>query len=265
MLRLLLGSASGAVTCAEPQVPGNRLGGDRMHGKDMDGTGLRVLGTFDLWQSGRHSPVTPSGQRLLAFVAVEGRPVSRGQLAGSLWPDVRESEALARLRTALWRLNRSAPGLVHGDMHRLELSGALVVDLHRARQAAAELLSEGRGRETADVELFGTDLLPDWDDEWLSHHRFSFQLLRLRALEAIARDCLDKGDPHGAERAALAVIRSEPLRETAHMLLADVYVAEGNRGQAVRQLADYQRLLETELGAFPSERVRDFVAAIRAG
>lgn len=236
-----------------------------MRTKEWNGATLRLLGSFDLRRSSARASMTPIAQRVVTFAAVEGGAVSRSHLAGSLWPEVREREALARLRTTLWRVNRAAPGLVRGDAHRLELAEELAVDLDLARDLADRMLSGGDGRETVNVELFTSDLLPDWDDEWLTDHRVAFRLLRIRALEAIAKGCLARGDSRGAERAALLAIRAEPLRETAHMLLANTFVAEGNRAQAVRQLADYQRLLETEIGAFPSDRVRDFVASIRRG
>jgi DNA-binding SARP family transcriptional activator len=64
---------------------------------------LRLLGGFRLTVDGRTRRVSPSGQRLLALLALRG-PHPRSYAAGTLWGDVSESRALARLRTAVWRL-----------------------------------------------------------------------------------------------------------------------------------------------------------------
>ena len=51
--------------------------------------------------------VTPSAQRLLAFIALSPRGVDRAFLAFQLWPEHSEQRAKANLRSALWRLGNA--------------------------------------------------------------------------------------------------------------------------------------------------------------
>jgi DNA-binding SARP family transcriptional activator len=54
----------------------------------------------------------------------------------------------------------------------------------------------------------------------------------------------------------LAATAAEPLRESAHRLLIQVHLAEGNVAEAVRQYELYRGLLATELGIEPSLAIK---------
>jgi DNA-binding SARP family transcriptional activator len=51
----------------------------------------------------------------------------------------------------------------------------------------------------------------------------------------------------------------EPLRESAHRALIGAHLAEGNRVEALRQLARLRHLLREELGVEPSLRAVDLL------
>src|SRR5262245_20414312 len=70
---------------------------------------LRLLGPFDVRVDGRALPRLRSqkGQWLLALLALRhGREVERSWLAGLLWPDSAEPQALANLRNSLTDLRQ---------------------------------------------------------------------------------------------------------------------------------------------------------------
>ena len=68
---------------------------------------------------------------------------------------------------------------------------------------------------------------------------------------------LSAGGRHAdAIQAALAAIRLEPLRETAHRTLIEIHLAEGNWSEACRQYQRCRRLLQDELGVEPSDSMR---------
>jgi DNA-binding SARP family transcriptional activator len=73
--------------------------------------GLKLLGTPQILLNGR--PVSGlaavKSQALLFYLAVNSRPQSRLALAGLLWPDKREVDALANLRQALYHLRNTLP------------------------------------------------------------------------------------------------------------------------------------------------------------
>jgi len=78
----------------------------------------------------------------------------------------------------------------------------------------------------------------------------------LHALENLARRLSAVGRHSDAIQAALAAIRLEPLRESAHRTLIEVHLAEGNRSEAHRQFQRCRRLLRDELGVEPSDSMR---------
>lgn len=67
---------------------------------------LYVLGELRLEVDGEpvELPVSRKARLLLAMLALERRAHGRGELAGRLWPDVREDSARASLRNALAQL-----------------------------------------------------------------------------------------------------------------------------------------------------------------
>ena len=141
---------------------------------------IRILGAFAIWSDGAFTHLPAPAQRLAALLAMRGEPTARGIAAGTLWPEVNHDHALANLRTALWRLRRASPGLVHLTQAHLHLDALAAVDLHRSRSLAERILrGELPMREAhgSAVDL-SADLLPDLDDEWLVFERERFRDLR---------------------------------------------------------------------------------------
>jgi DNA-binding SARP family transcriptional activator len=58
-------------------------------------------------------------------------------------------------------------------------------------------------------------------------------------------------------------VAGEPLHETAHQVLIEAYLAEGNRADALRQYAAYARLMRDDLRLDPSPAVAALVADLR--
>lgn len=48
---------------------------------------MTLLGGFDLSHAGKAIPLPTSAGRLVAFLALRGRPLSRAHVAGNLWLD----------------------------------------------------------------------------------------------------------------------------------------------------------------------------------
>ena len=218
---------------------------------------LSLLGAFELRCDGDRVSLPMSAQRLLAFVALHERPLLRVYVAGTLWMDVSDERAGASLRSALWRLNRPGHRLVEATTTHLRLSPELDVDLRRATALAQRLLDGAASDDeldSADGALRG-ELLPDWYDDWLLFERERFRQLSLHALEALAEQLAADGRPGRALAAALSAVRSEPLRESAHRALIRVHLAEGNRGEALRQYELCRRLLRDRLGVDPSPQL----------
>ncbi|GHC67473.1 hypothetical protein GCM10010349_40440 [Streptomyces flavofungini] len=202
--------------------------------------------------------VPASGQQVLARLALCGA-ASRSALAGTLWPDVTEARARASLRTAVWRLNGAGSALTDARDGVLSLSHRVRVDIQDLTAAAHHALSgdalaaaRERLRTAYQVLLCGRELLPGWQQDWVSFERERLHQLRLHALEALSARLVARHLYAPALEAALESTRVDPLRESAHRAVVSVHLAEHNLTEAVRQYETFRELLLRELGVEPS-------------
>ncbi len=217
---------------------------------------LTLLGGFELRLDGAAVQLPQSAQRLVAFLAVRRRTLSRAFVAGSLWTDAGEAQAGASLRSVLWRLGSRAPVVVATSTH-LSLAPC-EVDVARCGQLVQRLLDERLAPHAADVVALSEvgELLPDWCDGWLVVERERLRQRRLHALEAACRRLTAEARYGEALEAGLAAVAAEPLRETGHAAVINAHLAEGNLVEASRQYEQLRDLLRVHLGTRPSPRVR---------
>ncbi|MGW1245221.1 AfsR/SARP family transcriptional regulator [Streptomyces bobili] len=225
-----------------------------------DGLSLSLLGTFRLEADGREVQLPIGAQRVLALLALQGR-MSRSRLAGTLWPDSTEDRARACLRTSLWRANQAVPGVVTATTTTADLSVLLAVDVQRLVREARDIWQEGPtppvqlGRMPGDVR----ELLPDWEDEWLNADRERLRQLQIHLQEALAEELTAQGRYGLALEVALAALRLDVTRESAHRAVIRVHLAEGNISEARRAYATCQRVLWEELGSRPTPATRQMI------
>jgi DNA-binding SARP family transcriptional activator len=204
-----------------------------------------------------------STQRLVAFLALRGRPLHRVHVAGSLWIDASEAHANACLRTALWRLKRLNATMVAATSTHLGLSDAVAVDARDTATRALEILHGGSGGDDSVLALSQAgELLPDWYDDWVLIERERLRQLVLRALERLSAEATAAGRFAEATEAGLAAVAQEPLRESAHRLVVEAHLADGNPGEALRQYRLFSRLLEDQLGLEPSSLMKALVTGL---
>ena len=228
---------------------------------------LTMLGGFDLRSCGQRVELPPSAERVVAYLAIHHGPASRPNVAGTLWLDVPEERAMANLRSALWRLRRQGVPIVEARGARLALHDDVTVDFRQLSVAAHQCLDGNAPADRDQLERLtnSSDLLGDWYEDWVLLEREHFRQLRLQALERLAAELAREGQYGRAVEAALAAVSSEPLRESAHRALISVHLAQGNRGEAIRQYWTYKRLLREELDLEPSVEMSEVVGSIPEG
>jgi DNA-binding SARP family transcriptional activator len=132
------------------------------------------------------------------------------------------------------------------------LADGVRVDIRDARLLAHRLLYPTAGRASdlsaEAISTLSVDLLPDWYDDWAVVEAEEWRQLRLHALDALTEKLIAAGRYGDATSAALAAVKAEPLRETAHAALIRVYLAEGNREEALSAYERYSAQLRAELG-----------------
>ena len=221
---------------------------------------IRLLGAFAVDVDGRAVALPAGAQRLVALLALRGR-TGRSRLAGLLWAGTTEHRALASLRTGIWRVNQAAPGLVVSAHGVVELGLTADVDVTDLIDGARAVL---QGATDTLVPVDGGvgpgELLPDWDDPWLDAERERLHQLRLHVLEAAAGQLAEQGRYGLALESALAALRADDLRESAHRAVISIHLAEGNVAEARRAYDLCRRTFVEELGIEPSTAIAGLLA-----
>lgn len=230
---------------------------------------ISMLGAFALRVGGTAiEGLSVGSQRLLVFLALHDRAVTRIAVAGSMWPDATEERAGISLRSALSRLDPATRETILMASAGLGLAQTVAVDLRDAQALARRLLAHDRTPLPADLSAealaaLSRELLPDWYDDWVVAEAEDWRQLRMSALESLATILIDDGRLAEAASAARAAMKVEPLRESAHASLIRVHIAEGNQTEALRVFDRYTELLMSALQLEPTQHLSQLVADIR--
>lgn len=211
--------------------------------------------------------ISTGSQRLLAFLAVRDRSMTRPHVAGSLWPESTDAQAGASLRSAVSRLGDAPRRALKVTAVGLALAEGVVVDVHRSQSLAHRLIDRGAASSDSDigadaVSALSDDLLPGWYDDWAVIAAEDWRQLRLHALEAVAARLTDADRLAEAATAALTAVRAEPLRESARAALIRVHMAQGNQSRALGEFERYRVLLHTDLGVEPTTLLRELLGGL---
>lgn len=219
------------------------------------GTGWMPVSLFGGLAVGGTAVHPPAGApwRIVAWLSLYGS-APREELAGTLWPDATETRANGNLRTGLWRVRARFPDLLRETGAVVALAQGAMTDLAAAVEAARTMLLPHGDLDAAELRRLVDDprLLPGWYEDWVVEERERFRLLRLHALERAAHRLARRGEFGAATEAALAAVRTDPLRESAHRVLIEVHLGEGNVAEARRQYEACVRVLDGELHVGPS-------------
>ncbi len=262
-------SATAPTGHAEPTQPVRTQSARTQSEPATEGAGFRLslLGACVLSAGGEPVVLNRGTQRLLAFVALQGRAVSRDVVAEALWPEVHQERSLARLRSAIWRLERPARQAMSIDPLELNLSPDIALDLAEGQALARRLVHTDAPSTEEDMTptasaLLSSDLLQDWTEDWAIVEAEEWRQLRLHALEALAQKLLALGRYSDALERAAEAKKADPLRETPHALMIRTYLAEGNQSEAIRAFLAFRELLHEELGIPPTPQLRNLMKGL---
>jgi predicted ATPase/DNA-binding SARP family transcriptional activator len=218
---------------------------------------ISLLGPFDVRVENK--PLAPlrtrKGQWLFALLALRhGRVVAREWLAGTLWPDSAENQALANLRLSLTDL-RHALG---GEAYRLgsPTTQTLCLDLEGAE---VDLLAFDKAVQSDDPSLWeqGVDtyrgmLLEGCNEEWVFPERRAHEQAFLCLLERLSAWERSAGKPMAAVRHLRRALAVDPFAESVHCSLMQALADTGDFASATQHYRDLRQLLHRELNAEPS-------------
>jgi DNA-binding SARP family transcriptional activator/pimeloyl-ACP methyl ester carboxylesterase len=220
---------------------------------------LYLLGEMRLEAHGHHVelPSSHKARLLLAIVALERRVHGRSELAGRLWPDVREDSARASLRTALSRL-RTALGAHAVAVLDVRHDGVALAAGAWTDVAHVETLLAGDRPEAA-LELCAQPLLAGFDDDEAHDARDRLQRRLLDGLAAAAA----RADDERALRLTIRWAALEPLAEVPQRELIRRHAMAGDRGAALAAYERFRTRLANELRIAPSAATRALVDEVR--
>jgi DNA-binding SARP family transcriptional activator/DNA-binding HxlR family transcriptional regulator len=236
---------------------------------DIANVSIDLLGAFAVRISGKTaSPLSMGTQKILAYLAMHDRPVTRLSMAGTMWPEVSEQHAGGSLRSALSRLDKSTRETILLASSALRLDDHVVVDFRQAKDLAHRLIRADH--PPADIDLdseavatLSQDLLPEWYDEWVVTEAEDWRHLRLNGLEAQAGFLTEQDRWSEATEACRAAIVIDPLRESSQARLIEVHLARGNQSEALRAYEAYRLQLMTDLGLEPTAHLSELVRGIQ--
>jgi DNA-binding SARP family transcriptional activator len=236
--------------------------------------GIRLLGELQLDRGDGTALALPASRKtraLLGYLIATGQPHRRERLCDLFWdgPD----DPRAELR---WCLSKIRPLLQHcgaelaADRQRAGIVlGSAVVDLVSVRALLAEGVAKASTGELESAALlFRGEFLDGLDlpvcylyQEWCMAEREAVSRLRLAVLGALVERLQDKPDDALPYARALTVV--DPLCEAGHASVVRLLARVGRHKEAQSHYERACRTLEAELGAPPSDALREARKALQ--
>jgi DNA-binding SARP family transcriptional activator len=219
---------------------------------------------------------------LAAYLVLTEIPVSRDAVAALLWPDSDQERARNALRTTLSALTGLAPEpWLVVDRASIEVNRdavwsdageftSLLAQSRSHKHAPDDLCAECLQLLPQAAMLYREDLMTGFTladsadfDDW---QRFQQEWLRAEFASVLRRLAQHYGDREQVDQAlpfARRWLNLDPLHEPAHRLLMRLYVANGQRNEALRQYQECVDILDRELATPPEAETTALCEAIR--
>lgn len=243
---------------------------------------IRCLGglEFRLGEEPLESFESQKVRALLTYLACQGdRTFDREHLAGLLWPEKSEAAARRNLRQALYNLKQvltpeePSSGVVSTDQGQIGLHPELdcwvdVVAFETARargltgdRVEPHYLAEAAGLYRGEF-LSGFSLRdsPAFENWCLTEQR-RLREAAIEILHALIESYLSRGELRLGTRFAHRLVAIDPLSESAHRYLIQLYGFSGRRQRALDQYEQLRDLLHRELEVEPEEQTQRVLEA----
>jgi predicted ATPase/DNA-binding SARP family transcriptional activator len=200
--------------------------------------------------------------RELMFLLAASPPMTKDQIAASLWPDLSRQQLGNALHTALRELRRALgdPGWIRysDGQYRFDRSRPHECDVtvfedallaaRRARPAEAALPELQRA-----IAVYGGDFLDGMaTGEWALVRRDELRRAFESALLATGRMQAAAGRHQAAAAAFRKAVAHEPLNESAHRELMNCWARLGETARAVRHYEELAGVLREQVGVAPA-------------
>ncbi len=215
-----------------------------------------------------------SVRALLYRLACASKPVTRGHLHLLFWPDVPDLVARRNLSHLLTHLRRALPQpqIVVATSEEVCLESSQTwCDVFEFKNAVFDpttdtshlrhLVSLYRGPFLNGFDLPGC---PEFE-HWCIVERSTLEHQYLKVLKHLVERCTTGGEVSRAIQYAQQYLETDPLSETMHRRLIQLYAAAGDRHLALQQFERCSSILESDLGVSPLPETRAVYQAVLFG
>lgn len=231
---------------------------------------------------------TDKARALLVYLAVEGKPQRRSHLAGLLWSDQSEEQALHNLRQTLSTLrkglkeNAAAP-LILADRDAVQINPQVELWVDAAcfqahLDQAFRHFQKHNGRGWLNIRslkkamaiyqepfleqmsLRGSPLF----DEWASLNREAFNRQAVEGLALLSEYYERRGEYASARQALLRLVELAPWEESAQAQVMRLYALDQQWSAAQNQYRILRRNLDEHLGVEPTRETAELFETIRS-
>ncbi|MCB0204165.1 MAG: AAA family ATPase [Anaerolineae bacterium] len=220
---------------------------------------IKLFGSIEISRAGKAITGFRSQKTLalLAYLISEGRPVTRDYLAGLVWPDSTQKQALGLLRRSLYNLNSKLPDLLDIDRRTIAFSPNVPARVDTQRFAELSTLPDIAAWEEA-ARLYSAPFLEGiyLDDsptfeQWLITEQQRWRDLVDTLLDRLVQALIDRGEYGAALVYANRRVALAPWSEEAHRLTMRLLSYLGQYNEALVQYQTCQQVLNEELGVDP--------------
>jgi predicted ATPase/DNA-binding SARP family transcriptional activator len=230
---------------------------------------ITLFGPMQVQVHGRPLPPLRSHKHLwlLALLTLRpNRPVEREWLAGTMWPEVEQSNAFDNLRPVLSELRKAL-----GDQsQRLQSPDrfTLVLDLTHAEvdllRFDAAIHSGTLSELEQAVGLYRGPLLEGCREEWAVPERASREQVYLQALQTLGEASLAGEDYAAAASYYQQAVRMDPWREAERRGWMEALARQGDINAALQVYREFVALLKNDPKAIPDAQTTALYQRLRA-
>ena len=245
---------------------------------------LYLFGPPRLERHGRAVPINlRKALALLIYLAVTRQPHSRDALATLFWPEKDQQGARANLRRTLYDLSQlldaqlltitpetvtlspTAPLWLDVECFQQALKDHLPATPLTSGVAAGALATLVEAADYYSADFLAGFTLPDAPafDDWQFFQREALLSAFARLLQQVIATYVTQARFEEAVRYARRWLTLDPLEETVHRQLMQLYAQAGQQAAAVRQYDECVRILAAELDVPPDAETTAIYEAIR--
>jgi len=217
---------------------------------------------------------------LLAYLALEHGQHQRASLSALFWPDYEQSKAYKNLRQTIWEIQQAAgEGWLMVDRENIGLNEDADIWLDVARFKS--LLDQSQSQQeishrisllSESASLYRNHFLTGFSlkdaypfNEWAFAESEDLRLKLANALTMLSDDHCSLNEAEKAIPYARRLITIDPLNETSHRLLMNVYIRAGKHNAALKQYKTLEQTLRKEMGLDPQPETHALYKKIRKG